>query len=193
MSIENQALIAGYTAFKERVKKSGAALAETSRNGQTLRNWCNDNGYKVEEMSAQEISDALYKGASDDSVITRLEWRIKPAKLKLMEENVRAIQKPAYKSENEFEEKVKQGETKDKSAKAEADAQRQINELIETVQFIGRDGRISFAKTNEVKQRIIDYVAQQKAAKASLVTVAATVAKFLRDSYEEDEKSKERV
>ena len=108
-----------------------------------------------------------------------------------MEENVRApIQKSAYKSENEFADKVKQGETKDKSAKAEADAQRQINELVESVQFIGRDGRVSYAKTNEVKQRIIDHVTQQKAAKASLVTVAATVAKFLRDSYEEDEKDK---
>ena len=37
-------------------------------------------------------------------------------------------------------------------------------------------GALVTRKTNEVKKRIIDYVTQQQAAKASLVTVAATVA-----------------
>lgn len=181
--------------FKKRILPS--VLSPSSKNGILLGDWAKAKGYNVGELANGDpsvLAEILFRAASDDTVITALDWQIKPAKLKLMEENGRApIQKSASKSENEFADKVKQGEAKDKSAKAEADAQRQINELVDSVQFIGRDGRVSYAKTNEVKQRIIAYVKQQEAAKASLVTVAATVAKFLRDSYEEDEKEKERV
>src|SRR5271165_7440550 len=129
-----------FAAFKQRILPS--VLAPSHRNGVILGDWAKAKGYNVGELANSDpaqLAEILFRAASDDEVITRLEWHIKPAKLKLMEAEGRAqIQKPAFKSENEFADKVKQGKAKDDYAKAEAAAQRQIDELVDSVQFVGR-------------------------------------------------------
>jgi hypothetical protein len=175
----------GFAAFKQRIKPS--LLAENTRNGQILGDWCRQNGYVIDQMTAQQIAEALFKAASDDNVITRLEWLTKPSKLRLLQDKGIRNELAASKEQNLFAENAKKAEVVKAYQEKQDAALRQINSLIESFQ-LGLH-----TKTDAVKQKARNYVAQAVKEKRDLQGVAIVVDKFIQDSYAEDERSRERM
>lgn len=132
-----------YNAFKQRLLPS--VLAPSHKNGSILGEWVKSKGHNAADLANNDpnaLAELMFKAASDDDVIARLEWQVKPAKLKKYDKAPRETQ-----SETNFADKLKQDEAKKANQKAAEAAQKATNALIDAFVLTGPNG-VLHGKTN---------------------------------------------
>jgi hypothetical protein len=174
--------------MKERIKP--AVLAPSFQNGVILRSWCEQNGIDPNGATV----DQLVQGVT--AKVEKLEWLTKPATLKKFDETGIRNQTTAKHDQDAFAEKAKKAEADKEYQKAQDAALRQINLLIDGIQFKDASGtRIAYGKTEAAKDVCRKHLANAQAGKRKrdLTVVAREIQKYINDEYEKAEKATERV
>lgn len=108
-----------YLAMKKRILP--AVLAETHANGVALRNYCEQNGVNITTAPEAELVEILVRGVTQK--FAQLEWKVKPAKLKLLDDKgIRKVSEAG--KETDFATKVRKAAEAEANSKAEEAAQK---------------------------------------------------------------------
>jgi hypothetical protein len=189
--MQNETIVAAFEKLRSRVLP--AVLDSTSvSNGQIMKAYLESRGFDFENASDDTLANGLYEACVAET--SRLKWLVKPAKLKVQEERGIRNTSTSRHEEKEFVLKVHKSEADEAYAKGQTEALRQITELIENFTLVdGFTGRIRHGQTEVIKERARKHLAKAQADKRDLSKVAAEISRFFQDTYEHDERSRERV
>jgi hypothetical protein len=165
-----------------------------NKNLRIVLDWLDEGGFDQNTPSIT-IADFLEKKVKAVLFENKLVWDIQPKALAATKEltGPQRLQNPTE-SAAEFNARKAAGEAADAKKAKDADAMRQINEIVNSFQLIDhRTGRIAFGRTEAVKETLRKHVQKEIARNANLPEVAKVVAKHIAKIYLDDEKSRERV
>jgi hypothetical protein len=189
-----QNVIEGFNKFRERIKP--ASLVELGERGEAnsklLGTYVVSKGHVLSTMTADQIADVLFQAVSDDSIITRLAWSVRPVKLLRYAENEKGINLPNARADQDaFAARAKKAEADKEKQAAQDAAMKRIHASIASFQLLDRMGtRIMYGKTEQAQQKAREFVKKRLAAGTDAVVIERAVRKYLADLYEEDERSK---
>lgn len=186
-------ILEGFELFKKRILP--ARMKDTNENGKALGDYLRASGYNTAQMTKEEISEACFRAASNDSLLRKIDWVVKPASLLKYEQNERGINNiNTQKQQEAFAEKAKAAEAKKEADKKSEAALKRTHALIAAFQLKDTSGaRIAYGKTGIAQDRARKFVEKQLAMKTDAEAIERAVRSYLNDLYEEDERSKERL
>ena len=186
-------IIEGFEAFKKRILP--ARMKDSNENGKVLGDYLRASGYNTAQMTADEISEACFRAASNDGLLRKIEWIVKPASLRKYEENERGINNVnAQKEQENFAERAKAAEAKKEADKKSEAALKRTHALIASFQLKDPSGaRVAYGRTGLAQDKARKFVERQIAAKTDAEAIERAVRSYLNDLYAEDERNREHV
>jgi hypothetical protein len=184
-------ILEGYNTFKKRLEP--AVLLDHKVNSNILGAWCVANGFNLHSLTTpREVADALYRATNAE--VARLLWTVKPKKLQILDDKGIRNAAQARAQGEEFTAKVRKSEADTEYGKTQVAALRQINSLIDGIQFKDASGtRIAHGKTESVKEVCRKHLAKAQVGKRDLRQVAQEITKYRDDEFEKAEKAAERL
>ena len=185
-------IIEGFEAFKKRILP--ARMKDTGENGKVLGDYLRASGYNTAQMTADEISEACFRAASNDSLLRKIDWVVEPASLRKYGRTSGASTTSTLKSSRRtFVEKAQAAEAKKKPTRRQAEALKRTYALIASLPTRPTARALCMAAPASLKTRRASSSNARSRRRPTQRLLNARFVSYLDDLYKEDERNRERV